>query len=335
MASIRHAFSLIFGGVLILIVAFTIIVFARGYRIDLETKSLTSQGILVANSSPTSSQVYINNKFSNLTSTNIYLNPGEYDVVIKKEGYSEWKKHFSVRGEVVSRTDAQLFSTHPSLAPLTNNGVINPILSPSKEKIVYLIEPEQNALSTEETGGIFISKVSPKPLAMFRQQTQLLTFEQLPVEISLAKTRFIFSPDEKNILTFFYNKEDVLLSVLLLTSSGKNENFFDVTLSYNEFIQKWQLKFDELQEKTIETFNKKIATVLKEKTHIIELSPDKTKILYLATSSLLNLLSSDQSLLKKLEILRPAQYMYTTQKKIKTLQSIFIQVKKKLPYLPN
>ncbi len=282
MVTLKRTVSLLIVAFFILLVAGAVILFARGYRFNLRTKSLKSQGIFVANSSPTSAQIYINDKFYGLTSNNIYLFPGRYIVTIRKEGYSPWQKTFTIKGEVVSRSDAQLFSTNPSLSPLSNRGVINPVLSPSKEQIAYLVLPEENELPDEDSGGLFVGSINSKTLGLFRSRTQLIPYRLLPVSFAVEKTKLLFSPDEKNLMVFLFDEFDNLLSVLLIATNNTKGEFFDVTLSYQSLLQKWAEQEAQLKDKILETFKKKIGLILSKQAYVIEISPDKSKILYLA-----------------------------------------------------
>lgn len=285
MATLKQTVSRLLVSIIIISIAAGIILLARGYRLNIRTKTLSSQGILIANASPSNAQIYINSKFYGVTSDNIYLHPGRYEVVLKKEGYNSWKKTFTIKGEVVSRTDAQLFSTNPSLTPLTHSGIINPTLSPSKEKIVYFVKQQESELINEETGGVFISTISSKAFSFTSQKSLLISTNILPQLFDETKTKFVFSPDESNLLVFLSNIETNFQQVLLISTKRTNENYFDVTLSYEQLLEKWRNEETQLQEKLLETFRKKIRTQLKENSYILQTSPDKTKILYFATSS--------------------------------------------------
>lgn len=70
---------------LILSVAAIIILFARGYYFDVQDKELGSKGILVANSAPNNAQIYVNDKFMSLTSDNLYLFSGVYQISLLYE----------------------------------------------------------------------------------------------------------------------------------------------------------------------------------------------------------------------------------------------------------
>jgi len=276
------AFFLIFS--VILLVAFLIILFARGYRPNWQNGELHSQGILVTNSAPNNAEVYLNGKFKGLTPNNLYLQPGKYEVLIKKEGYNPWRKTYLIKGEVVSRTDTQLFSNNPSLSPLTNRGVNAPSFSSSKEKIVYFVLPEEVQLpnsNPEENGGLFISNISSQTLSLFKSRLLLIPNSQLDPSYDLTKTRYVFSPNEKTFLVFFYDEKNNLLSVKLVSTTNKAD-VFDVTLSFENLLQKWNTEQTNLQNKIIETFPKKIAQFLTQNAQMIDVSPDKTKILYFA-----------------------------------------------------
>lgn len=271
-------------GILILAIAAVIILFSRGYRFNLINRQIGSKGILVANSAPNNAQIYVNNKFVSLTSDNVYLSPGIYEIGIKKEGYSAWQKQFAIKGEVVSRVDAQLFSSNPSLTPLTNSGTFSPYLSPLKDKIAYIVLPEQTQLPLEETGGLMIANLKAGTLNFFRQHNQIVPYSSLPIAMIPEKTQMIFSPDSKNLMAFFYDEFDNLLAVYLLNTNSSNGEFLDITVSYLPLLNKWWLQKNNIQEKLFDTAKPKIRKILKTQTYLVELSPDKSKFLYFSLS---------------------------------------------------
>jgi len=265
---------------IIIVVGIAVILFARGYRFNLGTRSIGSKGILVANSAPNNAQIMVDGKLMGVTSDNLYLSPGVYNVAIKKEGYSDWQKQFTIKGEVVSRVDAQLFSSNPSLSPLTNNGVINPQLSPLRDKLAYLALPDDNELVLEKNDGLMLSNLNASNLSFFRQHNQLIPYSQLPDGIVPEKTHFVFSNDEKALLAFFYDEYDNLFSVIHTTTNGSSGGFSDVTLSYQGFLDKWWLERTRLQEKHYDTVKVKARKALNNNTVLVEVSPDKSKYLY-------------------------------------------------------
>lgn len=267
---------------IILSVAALIVLFARGYRLDFKDRQLGSKGILVANSAPNNAQIYIDDKFAGLTSDNLYLSPGVYQISIRKEGYSNWNKEFTIKGEVVSRVDAQLFSSNPSLTPLTNSGIIRPFLSPLKDKVSYTVLGDEIQPGLEENGGLMISNLKSGTLDFSPKHNLILPLANFPLDSVLEKTRLIFRHNEKNLLAFFYDQYDNLLAGYLLSPETNNENYLDVSLSYQQLLDKWWLEKLSWQEKLYNTAKPKVRKVLNQSTYLVEVSPDKSKFLYLA-----------------------------------------------------
>src|SRR5690606_20375832 len=99
--------------------------YAKGYRPTIEG-TLEGTGLLSANSNPEGSQIYIDGELQNVvTNETINLDPGEYFIEIRKEGYIPWSKTMRIEKELVTDTDAHLFRAVPSLSPLTFSGAQN------------------------------------------------------------------------------------------------------------------------------------------------------------------------------------------------------------------
>lgn len=284
MVYLKRTAAMILVAIAIILVTLGIVLFGRGYRFNFSSRSLGSKGILVANSAPNNAQIYVNGKFMGLTSDNLYLSPGVYDIMVKKEGYTTWQKRFPIKGEVVSRVDAQMFSANPSLSPLTNNGVINPFLSPSRTRISYLALPDEINLTEGENDGLMLSNLTSGNLSFFRQHNQLVPYSVLPPAFDSTQTKFVFSTDEKNMLVFFSDENENLTSVIYVSTNNGTGEFSDVTLYYQEFLDKWWSELNKLQEKQYDALGK-VRKVLNNNTYLIEVSPDKTKFLYFALSS--------------------------------------------------
>ena len=77
--------------ILIPLISYFGIRFARGERFNLETKKLTSTGLLVTTSVPDGASVYLDGKLKTATDDTINLVPGQYQVEIKKDGFHPWK----------------------------------------------------------------------------------------------------------------------------------------------------------------------------------------------------------------------------------------------------
>ena len=135
----------------ILGIALLLIAYGRGYRIDINKKSLTPTGLLVATSDPTGSELLVNGKRESATNTTISLSPDWYRINIVKEGFIPWEKQVRVQGEIIARADATLFPRNPSLAAITTTGVLHPSVSPDGTKLAFVV-PKNNL--TTESGSL-------------------------------------------------------------------------------------------------------------------------------------------------------------------------------------
>src|SRR5688572_30347642 len=88
--------------------------YAKGYRAT-SGGIIKGTGLLSANSFPSAAEVYINGKLTTATDNTLNLDPGEYHIEIKKDGYHTWSKKVKIIEELVTQTNAQLFPTSPAL----------------------------------------------------------------------------------------------------------------------------------------------------------------------------------------------------------------------------
>ena len=60
---------------------------AKGYRPNLKQMELRGMGLLSATSYPKSAQVFVNDRLTTVTDDTLYLNPGNYQIKILKNGF--------------------------------------------------------------------------------------------------------------------------------------------------------------------------------------------------------------------------------------------------------
>ncbi len=126
------------------VLASSIILYAQGYSFDWQKKSPVITGAFYFKSYPKEADIYINNKYEGKTTKFIRrLPPGEYDIKISKQDYSDWQKTLMVKSKLV--TEAQnIVLVKKTITPnlITDNNVKYLIFSPDKKKIVYLTDPQ-------------------------------------------------------------------------------------------------------------------------------------------------------------------------------------------------
>lgn len=250
-----------------------IIAYARGYRLDLKEKKVSSIGILAISSNPKPAKIYINGEFKDVTDANINLPPGKYQIEIKKEGYTSWKKEVVLKGEWVLSLNALLFPQNPSLSPLTNLGIVKAVPLDGTDKTLIFSQKEN-----EETDGIYLFELPKTPINVFPPLKTLVLKKNFPSNIDLKTASVIFSPDYKEaMVSFFSNNKE---SFYLLALNQENQTPFEITSSKDVLIKSWELEKQERILKVLNTYPKEFVKIASDSFKIISFSPDETKVLY-------------------------------------------------------
>lgn len=268
----RRSLTSVFVFISIIIASVLIIFFARGYRVNLGTKDLKSTGLLVATSFPDGASVYVDGKLKTATNNTINLSPGEYNVKITKEGYIPWEKKLKVQGEIVTKTDAQLFPSTPDLRPLTSLGVIDPTLSPDGNKIAYFVKNSETPANISKD-GIWILNIAERVLPLNPQSLQITRSNN---SLNWSESKLYWSPDSKEIIAVF-PKEYFLLSTEEFNTTPKN-----ITNSINTTLGAWKEEKQLKEKRIIESLPLDFQNIASTSATNISLSPDETKIMYIA-----------------------------------------------------
>lgn len=214
----------------ILLISAILIFWARGFKPDLKNRTIDRTGLIVATSIPTGAQVYLNDRLTSATDTNIvYLDPGIYKIRIQKDGYSVWQKEIEVKADLSTEIKALLFPTAPQISPLTQTGASNPVLSPDNTKIVFGVPGVR--------GGVFVLNLAEGFFA-FKQDPKLIIANQDGFDFSKAK--FIFSPDSKQAIASFEKGTNQISSNILIDTDKTQQELRDITNSLNATLSGWQ-----------------------------------------------------------------------------------------------
>lgn len=263
---------------MVLIGAFWVIRLAQGYRPDLSTKSLRPSGILVATSIPDGAQVYIDGRLKSATNTTINLAPDEYEVEIKKDGYTSWKKTLTIQKELVTKTDAYLFPTFPNLQSLTFTGAQNPLLSPDGQKVVFAVSE-----SSVDKDGLWVLDLGDRPFGLPRDPRKIVDSTPGGRDFALAKLEW--SPDSKQILatlTIGTREENFLLEANQVNLANR---LIDVTDQLTAIRADWEEDERVMFKAQSAKLPPELLEILTSSTEDIQFSLDETKILYTATAS--------------------------------------------------
>ena len=255
-----------------------VIAYARGYRLDFEKRTLTSTGILAISSYPKAAKIYINSEFKGVTDQNIVLTPGNYQVDIKKDGYTNYSKKISLKGELVVTLEPVLFPINPALSPLTNLGIIKAVPTGDTDKIIIFVDKGVNDL--ENKNGIYLFEGDKKPLPFLQSLKLIILKSNLALETDFTKTKVTVSPDIKEAI-FEFNESAYLLSL-----EEENLTPYDVTSSKETLISAWEEKKIKDNLKILETFPSEFARIASESVNIISFSPNDIRVLYQAKKNL-------------------------------------------------
>jgi len=259
----------------ILAASLLVIAYGRGYRLDLSKTSIKPTGLISATSDPIGAQVLVDGNLKTATNNSFSIDPGWYTITISKEGYISWQKKIRVQGEVVTRADAFLFPTNPSLSPLTTLGVTNPILSPDGSRVAYIIPTDHLDGTLAKKAGLWVYELSEGPLGRNRDPVQL---GEIDPNFDIINARLTWSPDSSEILA----NNGIIYRLYQINRPG---TFTDVSTSYAPLLSDWQDERITKDSQKLQAFKQPIIDIATSSAKIISLSPDETKILYEATAS--------------------------------------------------
>lgn len=258
-----------------LIILAVIIGYARGYRFNPQQKTVTATGIFSITSWPKAAKIYINDKLVGVTDMNITLPYGKYDISIKKEGYTDWKKNIVLKGELVETIEAVLFPINASLTPLTNIGITKAIPIEQSDRVLLFSQNEDDLRD-----GIYVFEASKKIFSFLPPLKLILSKKQLPLDADFNTVKVSFSPDLKQGLFDFENV------AYLLSLEDENPQLFDVTVSKEALLSAWQTEKTKEIQKIMETFPDNLGYTATSSFSLITFSPDKLKFIYQANQNL-------------------------------------------------
>ena len=229
LAKYRVVFSLIIA-IFILLFATVAIFWARGFKPDFRKGKIERTGLIVASSIPTGAQVYLDDRLTSATDTNIaFLEPKTYKIRIEKDGYTKWEKDIEVKADLAVEIKALLFPTAPEIKPLTTTGASGPTLSPDESKIAYGVSGER--------GGLYVMSMDNRPFP-FRQNVRLAAKNQAGFNFSKAK--FLWGPDSKQLIAHFLDQEGRSTANLLIDTDKTEQEPRDITASLTATLASWQ-----------------------------------------------------------------------------------------------
>ena len=281
-------FSLSVGLVLIILTT-VIVAYGKGYRIDLQKKSVGPTGLLVATSYPNGAQIFGNGKLISATNSTVSLPPGWYDLKIIKEGYLPWDKRVKIQGEIVTKADALLFPTSPELKPLTQRGIESPKVSPDGSRLAFIIPLDKTATAGAEIKnktGVWVLDLKDGNVLFARDPRQIAT-SNYPYDFT--QSLLYWSPDTKQVLVVKKSKDEKTKKTILISSylldTDKLNSFPTLVSNPEEIMTSWKEDFALKQSDILKPFPETVKYIATASAKKVNLSPDELKLLYVATNS--------------------------------------------------
>jgi len=242
--------------------------YARGFRWDFKRKTLTEGGLLVAKSVPDGAFIVVNGAVLGATNDNISLPPGEYDVQIKREGFTTWNKKVRIEKEIVTEIEAYLFKKASNLTPITIFGATSPKISLDLSKLIYAV-PGTTENLTQNKAGLWVLENSLSPLT-FNREPKLITAG------NFDRASFLFSPDGTRVYvdtttTKFIIPTNTLSTVKSRTLTATSPYITDGA---------WATEIKTINESLVKNLSSVLSLFLTDNASFISFSPDKNRILY-------------------------------------------------------
>ncbi|MFZ2199544.1 MAG: PEGA domain-containing protein [Microgenomates group bacterium] len=284
---------------------FLMIRYAQGYR-PTKTGTIKGTGLLSANSFPPAAEVYVNDRLTTATNNTLNLDPGEYNIEIKKDGFHPWIKKLHIEKELVTETNAQLFPTSPSLEPLTYTGALNAIPSPDGTKLAFTVASS----SAVAKNGIYIQELNSSPISLNKTARQIARTE---LSYDYTKSSYTWSPNGSELLVAFANGAHILLDT---SQFNDLSSLKDVTVRLPQILSEWELELareERVQLLKLPDFMVRVATTSATNLYF---SPDNKKLLYQAIldteipSGLIPALPSSSTQLETRSIKAGSWYVY-------------------------
>lgn len=256
----------------------TIVLYGKGYNFNFGNGGIEilGTGLLAATSQPDGAGIYVNNHLTSATNNTINLAPGQYDVKISKSGYSTWNKKITIDKEVVSSIYALLIPTAPKLDNVTQAGVNNPVLDPTRTRIAYTVSSSEDP----RKNGIYILDMGLRPILTLQSSSTQIADDTID---NFSTATLTWSPDARQIVATISAGPNASTTYLLKTTF--NENPQDITATLATVNLNWKEQKDIQDKAQLSGFKADLQSLIKENFKILSWSEDETKILYVASKS--------------------------------------------------
>lgn len=169
---------------IIIIGTILVILFSKGWRIDIKEKTVVNTGILDISSNPKGATLLLDDKVKGLTPVVVdSLPPRKYKVELRKENYSSWQKEVEIAEGTVLKIETNLFEENTKVIQTSDIPL---------EKIYFSQNGSEALIVSLRNGQQGIWKTQLDPIR--------LLFKKTPTKVAN-----LYEPKLYDLLTSFYN----------------------------------------------------------------------------------------------------------------------------------
>jgi len=210
------------------------------------------------------------------TDNTLNLDPGTYDIEIKKDGYHTWSKKLKIEAELVTETNAQLFPTSPSLEPLTYTGATMPVPAPDGTKLSFTVASS----SAVAKNGLYVQELTSSPIALNKTARQIARTE---TGYDYTTSNYTWSPNGSEILVSFKTGSHILLDA---TKFNDLATLKDVTVRLPQILSEWELELARQERVQLLKLPEFMASIATQSATNLYFSPDSKRLLYQSITNL-------------------------------------------------
>lgn len=135
---VRHVLFVIFLGAF-LITAPLVVLYTAGYRYNFGTGRVVQTGILSVGSTPRGAEILIDGRSTDATTPALLKNvfPGEHEIVIRRDGFSSWKKALAIESRATTFADDVVLFQDGTPALVLETGLRAASVSPQGTKAAF------------------------------------------------------------------------------------------------------------------------------------------------------------------------------------------------------
>lgn len=195
--TMRRALLNLLGIIIFLMITVVALIISRGNRFDTQGLQFVETGSIRLTVEPTDAQILLNNKSASLNEKRIEgLDPGVYQISVRKDGYTAWDETVEVASGIITDLSLKLFPLNQKIVKTTTTNIDNVVFTKARNNLIYIVQ----ANSKGSEVGIWKQNLREEVFPI-NNQGQRTKIANIPNEESFKQSmKVIASPGAERIL---------------------------------------------------------------------------------------------------------------------------------------